>query len=99
MEPGEPVTNYGEQSPTLNKYTFREDCLTYNYKNIFVKTNILLQSSVNVMTIVIVGILVIAMLVYLIAKNQKDKKDIIDTEDKNSVEETKTDQLRNTDKT
>jgi cell division protein FtsL len=51
------------------------------------------------MTIVIVVILVTVLLVYLIAKNQKDRKDIIDTENKNSVEETKTDQLRNTDKT
>ena len=51
------------------------------------------------MTIVIVVILVIALLIYLIVRNQKDKKNIIDTENKNSVEETKTDQFRNTDKT
>jgi hypothetical protein len=64
-----------------------------------VKTNILLQSSANLMTIVIVSIIAIAMLVYLITRNQKDKKNLIDTENENSTQETKTDQLRNTDKT
>jgi hypothetical protein len=98
MEPGESLTNCGEQSSALNKH-FRKIAYITTTKAGFVKTHILLQSSVNLMTIVIVSILVVAMFLYLITRNQKDKKDIIDTENKNSVEETKTDQLRNADKT
>ena len=58
----------------------------------------LLQSSVNIMTIVIFVILVIALIVFLIIKNQKDKKNLTDIENGESVGETKTDQFRNTDK-
>jgi preprotein translocase subunit YajC len=56
------------------------------------------MSTVNIGVLVIVGLAALALLIFMIVKNQRDKKKYFPPESTDPVEEEKTDSLRKGDK-